>query len=168
MKLKIISIGIISLLCCLLISTSCAYAIGIGVNPTKIEAEIENYESIQKNITVSNPENIELGFHVYAENESIDWIKISDPKFSLQPNQKKEVTIFFTPHTKEIGEFNTKICIVTLKSDGGFNVGSGVRIPTHITIKKTVTPFYENPIIIALIITGLLVILICICRFKKS
>ncbi|CAD7769019.1 hypothetical protein FHEFKHOI_00485 [Candidatus Methanoperedenaceae archaeon GB50] len=168
MKLKILSIGIVSLLCCLLISTSCVYAIGIGVNPTKIEAEIENYESIQKNITVSNPENIGLEFHVYAENESIDWIKISDPKFSLQPNQKKEVTIFFTPHTEEVGEFNTKICIVTLKSDGGFNIGSGVKIPTHITIKKTTTLLPLDPIIIALIITGLLVILICISRFKKS
>ncbi len=168
MKLKTVGIGIVSLLCCLLISTSCVHGIGIGVNPAKIEVEMETGENVQRNITVSNPESAELGFQVYIENQSIDWIKISDPEFSLEPHQKKQITVQFTPTAGEVGEFNAKICVVALKPSGGFNVGSGVKIPVHITIEKSATLFYTNSLFIVLIISGLLIILLCIGRLRRS
>ena len=168
MKLKTVGIGIVSLLCCLLISASCVHCIGIGVNPAKMEVEMGTGENVWKNITVSNPESAELGFQVYIENRSIDWIKISDPEFSLEPHQKKQITVRFTPTAGEVGEFNAKICVVTLKSSGGFNIGSGVKIPVHITIEKSATPFYTNPLIIVLIISGLLITLIFVRRLRRS
>lgn len=168
MKLKTVGIVIMSLFCCLLISVSCVHGIGIGVNPAKMEVEMETGENVWKNITVSNPENAELGFQVYIENQSIDWIKISDPEFSLEPDQKKQITVQFTPTAGEVGEFNAKICVVTLKPSGGFNIGSGVKIPVHITIEKSATTFYTNPLIIVLIISGLLIILLCVRRLRRS
>ena len=168
MKLKTIGIGVVSLLCCLLISTSCVHGIGIGVNPAKMEFEMETGENVWKNITVSNPESAELGFQVYIENRSIDWIKISDQEFSLEPHQKKPITVQFAPTADEVGEFDAKICVVTLKPGDGFNVGSGVKIPVHLTIEKSATQFYTNPIIIVLIILGLLITLIFVRRFRRS
>ncbi|HIE30825.1 MAG TPA: hypothetical protein EYP67_00365 [Methanosarcinales archaeon] len=161
------TIGIVSLLCCALILTSCAYGMGVGASPAKMEVEIGNSEDVQKNITVSNPEDVEMGFQVYTENESIDWIQISDPTFSLESHQKKEVTIRFAPDADEVGEFDTKICVVALNSEGGFNIGSGVKIPTHITIKKAAVPFYTNRVIIILIIIGLFIILIGVGRLRR-
>ncbi|KAF5414539.1 MAG: hypothetical protein C5S48_08165 [Candidatus Methanogaster sp.] len=168
MKLKTVGILILSLFCCLLIFASCVYGIGIGVNPAKMEFEIGTGENVQKNITVSNPESAELGYQVYIENRSIDWIKISDPEFSLEPHQKKQITVQFTPTADEVGEFDAKICVVTLKPGGGFNIGSGVKIPVHITIEKSAIPFYTNHIIIVLIMSGLLIILLYVRRLRRS
>lgn len=168
MKLKTVGIVIMSLFCGLLISASCVHGIGIGVNPAKMEFEMETGQNVQRNITVSNPESAELGFQVYIENQSIDWIKISDLEFSLEPHQKKQITVQFTPTAGEVGEFDAKICVVTLKPSGGFNIGSGVKIPVHITIEKSATPFYTNPLIIVLIISGLLIILLCVRRLRRS
>ncbi|MEA3323778.1 MAG: hypothetical protein U9Q37_01380 [Euryarchaeota archaeon] len=168
MKLKTVGILIVSLFCCLLISVSCVHGIGIGVNPAKMEFEMGAGENVWKNITVSNPESAELGYQVYLENRSIDWIKISDPEFSLEPDQKKQITVQFTPTVGEVGEFDAKVCVVTLQPSGGFNIGSGVKIPVHITIGKSATPFYTNPIIIVLILSGLLIILLCVRRLRRS
>ena len=166
--MKTVGIVIMSLFCGLLISASCVHGIGIGVNPAKMEFEMETGQNVQRNITVSNPESAELGFQVYIENQSIDWIKISDLEFSLEPHQKKQITVQFTPTAGEVGEFDAKICVVTLKPSGGFNIGSGVKIPVHITIEKSATPFYTNPLIIVLIISGLLIILLCVRRLRRS
>ena len=168
MKLKTVGIVIVSLFFCLFISASCVHGIGIGVNPAKMEVEMGTGENVWKNITVSNPESAELGFQVYIENQSIDWIKISDQEFSLEPDQKKQITVQFAPTAGEVGGFDAKICVVTLKPSGGFNIGSGVKIPVHITIEKSETTFYTNPIIIVLIISGLLIILLCVRRLRRS
>jgi len=168
MKLKTVGIVIVSLLFCLLISVSCVHGIGIGVNPAKMEVEMGTGENVWKNITVSNPESAELGYQVYIENKSIDWIKISDPEFSLESDQKKQITVRFIPTAGEVGEFDAKICVVTLKPGGSFNIGSGVKIPVHITIEKSATPFYTNHIIIMLMLSGLPIILLFVRRFRRS
>ncbi len=161
------TIGIVSLVCYLLILAPCVYGLGIGVNPAKMDIVVGNSENVQKTLTVSNPEYVEMEFRVYNEDESIDWIQISDPTFSLEPHQTKEVTVRFAPTADEIGEFGTKICVVSLKSEGGFNMGSGVKIPTHITINKAAVPFYTNPAIIMFIISWLCIILICVDRLRR-
>ena len=167
MKMKSRTIGIVSLLCYVLILTPCVCGMGIGVNPAKMDVEVGNSEDVQKTITVSNPEDVEMEFRVYHEDESIDWIQISDPTFSLKAHQTKEVTVRFAPTVDEIWEFDTKICVVSLKSDGGFNMGSGVKIPTHISIEEEAVPFYTNPAIILLIISWLCIILICVNRLRR-
>ena len=161
------TIGITSLLCYLLILTPCVYGMGIGVNPAKMVVEVGNSENVQKTLTVSNPEDVEMEFRIYNEDESIDWIQISDPTFSLRAHQTKEVTVRFAPTADEIGEVDTKICVVSLKSRGDFNMGSGVKIPTHISIKEEAGPFYTNPAIIILIISWLCLILICVDRLRR-
>jgi len=160
MKLKIAGIGILSILCYIFIFTLCVSAIGIGVNPAKLELEIKNGENIQKNITISNPDNIDLVFHVYTDDEFNDWITIADPEFSLGPHQEKEVYIHFTPLTEEVGTFNTTIYAVSLNPDSNLNLGSGVKIPVNINLEKTTTSFYTNPVIIVLTIIALILIFV--------
>jgi hypothetical protein len=143
------------------------YGLGIGVTPATMDIVVGNSENVQKTITVSNPEDVAMEFWIYNEDESIDWIQISDPTFSLEPHQKKEVTVRFAPTADGRGEFNTKICVVSLKSEGGFNMGSGVKIPTHITINKAAVPLYTNPATIILIISWLCIILICVDRLRR-
>ncbi|MEA1908319.1 MAG: hypothetical protein U9N43_04735 [Euryarchaeota archaeon] len=140
---------------------------GIGVNPAKMDVEVGNSENVQRTITVSNPEDVEMKFRVYNEDESIDWIQISDPTFSLKAHQTKEVTVRFAPTANGIGDVDTKICVVSLKSEGDFNMGSGVKIPTHISIKEEAVPFYTNPAIIVLIISWLCIILIFANRLRR-
>ena len=160
MKFKIAEIGILSILCYIFIFTLCVSAIGIGVNPAKLELEIENGESIQKNITISNPDNIDLVFHIYTDDEFNDWITISDPDFSLGPYQEKEVSIHFTPLAEKVGRFNTTIYAVALNPDSNLNLGSGVKIPVNINLEKTTTSFYTNPVIIVLTIIALILIFV--------
>ena len=167
MKLKIAKVGILSILCYILIFTLCVSAIGIGVNPAKLELEIENGESIQKNITISNPDNIDLAFHVYTDDEFNDWITISDPDFSLGPYQEKEVYINFTPLAEKVGTLNTTIYAVALNPDSNLNLGSGVKIPVNINIEKATTSYYSNPVIIALILIALILIFISM-RYRRN
>ena len=167
MKFKIAGIGILSILCYILIFTLCVSAIGIGVNPAKLELEIENGESIQKNITISNPDNIDLAFHVYTDDEFNDWITISDPDFSLGPYQENEVYINFTPLTEEVGTFNTTIYAVAIDPDSNFNLGSGVKIPVNINLEKSTTSYYTNPVIIVLILIALILIVISM-RYRRN
>lgn len=165
--MKPTTIGIVSLLCYLLILTPCVYGMGIGVTPAKMAVEVGNNENVQKTITVSNPEDVEMEFRIYNEDESINWIQISDPTFSLKAHQTKEVTVRFAPTADEMGEVDTKICVVSLKSEGDFNMGSGVKIPTHISIKEETAPFYTNPASIVLIISWLCIILIGVDRLRR-
>ena len=167
MKSKISGIGIISILCYLFIFTSCACAIGIGVDPAKLEVEIESGGNTSKNITISNPENIEFEFHIYTDDEFTDWITISDPVFSLGPYQKKQVTIYFTPITDKSEKYNATIYAVAMDSKGSLNMGSGVKIPTYITINKAANSFYTNPIFIILTLFALVIILVSIAFLKK-
>lgn len=168
MKFKIAEIGILSILCYIFIFTLCVSAIGIGVNPAKLELEIENGESIQKNITISNPDNIDLLFHIYTDDEFNDWITISDPDFSLGPYQEKEVSIHFTPLAEKVGRFNTTIYAVALNPDSNLNLGSGVKIPVNINLEKATTSYYTNPAIIVLILIALILILISMRSRKNS
>jgi hypothetical protein len=168
MKFKIAEIGILSILCYIFIFTLCVSAIGIGVNPAKLELEIENGESIQKNITISNPDNIDLLFHIYTDDEFNDWITISDPDFSLGPYQEKEVSIHFTPLAEKVGRFNTTIYAVALNPDSNLNLGSGVKIPININLEKATTSYYTNPAIIVLILIALILIFISMRSRKNS
>jgi len=168
MKSKTSGIEIIIILCYLFIFTSCAHAIGIGVDPAKLEIEIVSGEKISKNITISNPENIEFEFNIYTDDEFTDWITISNPVFSLGPYQKKQVTIYFTPITDKSKKYNATIYAVALDSKGSFNMGSGVKIPTYITIDKATNSFYTNPIFITLTLFALVIILISIAFLRKS
>ncbi|MEA3293646.1 MAG: hypothetical protein U9P81_01540 [Euryarchaeota archaeon] len=165
---KISGIGIISILCYLLILTSCVCAIGIGVDPAKLEVEIESGGNTSENITISNPENIEFGFHIYTDDEFTDWITISDPVFSLGPYQKKQVTIYFTPITDKSEKYNATIYAVALDSTSNINIGSGVKIPTYITINKAANSFYTNPVFIILTLVALVIILVSIAFLRKS
>jgi len=167
MKIKIAGIGILSILCYLFIFTLCVSAIGIGVNPAKLEIEIENGEDIQKNITISNPDNIDLAFHIYTDDEFNDWITIADPNFSLGPYQEKEVYIHFTPLTEEVGTFNTTIYAVALNPNSNLKLGSGVKIPVNINLEKTKTPYFTNPVIIVLILIALILIFISM-RYRRN
>jgi len=160
MKFKIAEIGILSILCYIFIFTLCVSAIGIGVNPAKLELEIENGESIHKNITISNPDNIDLAFHIYTDDEFNEWITITDPDFSLGPYQKKEVDIHFTPLTEKVGTFNTTIYAIALNPNSNVNLGSGVKIPVNINLEKATTSFYTNPVIIVLILIAFILIFI--------
>ncbi len=167
MKFKIAGIGILSILCYIFIFTLCVSAIGIGVNPAKLELEIENGESIQKNITISNPDNIDLVFHIYTDDEFNDWITIADPNFSLGPYQEKDVYIHFTPLTEKVGTFNTTIYAVALNPNSNLKLGSGVKIPVNINLEKATTSFYTNPVIIVLILIALVLIYLSM-RYRRN
>ena len=159
---------IVSAVCFVIFFTSCVHAAGIGVNPVKLDVSIQNNEHVQKNITISNPENIELDFKVYTENEFDNVMTISDPEFSLGPYDEKQVTITFTPGADKEGNFSTKIFVVALESGGSHNLGSGVKIPTQITIQKTTTPYYTDPKIIVLITSGLLILFLGMILLMKK
>ncbi|MCG7850850.1 MAG: hypothetical protein MIO93_16955 [ANME-2 cluster archaeon] len=167
MKFKIAGIGIVSILCYISIFTLCVSAIGIGVNPAKLELEIENGESIQKNITISNPDNIEFAFHIYTDDEFNNWITIADPDFSLGPYQEKEIYIHFTPLTEKVGTFNTTIYAVALNPNNNLNLGSGVKIPVNINLKKPTTSYYTNPVFIVFILIPLILIFLYM-RYRRN
>ena len=168
MKFRIAGIGILSILCYIFIFTLCVSAIGIGVNPAKLDLEIENGESIQKNITISNPDNIDLAFHIYTDDEFNDWITIAEPNFSLGAYQEKEVYIHFAPLTEEVGTFNTTIYAVALNPNSNLNLGSGVKIPVNINLKKATTSYYTNPVISVLILITLILIFISMRNRRNS
>ena len=168
MKFKIVEIGILSIICYTFIFTVCVSAIGIGVNPAKLELEIENGDTIYQNITVSNPDNIELVFHIYTDDEFNEWITIADPNFSLGPYQEKEVGIYFTPLTEKAGTFNTTIFAVALNPDSNINLGSGVKIPVTVYLKKSMNSYYTNPITIVLILIASILIFVYMRRRRNS
>ena len=168
MKFKITGIGILSILCYISIFTLCVSAIGIGINPAKLEIEIENGESIQKNITISNPDSIDLVFHVYTDDEFNNWITMDDPDFSLGPYQEKEVYIYFKPLTEKVGTLNTTIYAVALNPNSNLKLGSGVKIPVNINIEKATTSYYTNSVIIVVILITIVIASILFFPYIRS
>jgi P pilus assembly chaperone PapD len=162
MKSKVVVIGI---LCYLLIFTTSACAIGVGVHPAKIEFKIEDWKNVQKNITVSNPEDIDLTFKVYAENEFKERVNISESLFSLKPQQTKQVNILFMPAADDAKELILKIYVLAMESDGGSNIGSGVKIPVRITKMNESKDIYS--LMFVAIIIGLLIVFVSIRRLRK-
>jgi len=167
MKFKIAGIGIVSILCYIFIFTLCVSAIGIGASPAKLELEIENGESIQKNITISNPDNADLVFHIYTDDEYNDWITITNTDFSLGPYQEKEIYIHFTPLTEKVGIFNATIYAVALNPDSNLKLGSGVKIPVNINLNKSTISYHTNPAIIGLILS-MLILIFLFRRYQRN
>lgn len=129
MKIKIIILTLIEL----------SFAVNVGavslkVAPSSIRVEAISGKTGQSSITIENPGSAVALFEVYTDDFS-DWVVINPSSFTLNPGEKKEVSIYTA--SKEEGVYGTLLSVVSKPlSDREFKANAGVKVPIEIKVSR--------------------------------
>lgn len=134
------------------LSPALVLASGVGVSPSELEFEARSPGSI-RTLFVINTGDEESHYRVYAEGEYEDWFEISPEEFLLAPGQSMEVEIALSPPFAASGEHTANICVVSFEPSLGLQIGTGVKVPAHISI-------LGPPLLMVIGIAGALAVLV--------
>lgn len=143
----------------ILIFPTYSIAAGIQVSPASLNLILEESSSISQTINVVNPTADVQIFEIFADNFT-DSIKPNLSSFTLESGEKKSVEIAVNTKNLKLESgtiLNTNISVVSkpLTSEK-FTMGTGVKIPTTITIKektpRQTIPYLPEAISLILII----------------
>ena len=116
----------------LLFSFSSVFAIGIGVNPSFLNLDLETNQPKKTKILVYNISQGPGVFQVYPD-ELVEWIKVEPNNFRLEAGEVKEVKI--TILTKEKGIKITNLSVLATPLDRqSFGAHSGIKIPLKLNV----------------------------------
>ena len=106
---------------------------GVGIAPGKLHFESNTQGSMQS-LYVINTGTQRSNYEVFAEGEYASWFQIEPVNFALEPDQHKEVKISVSHPANAIGEHATRIYVTAFARSDGDQVGTGVKVPTRISI----------------------------------
>jgi len=108
---------------------------GVGIAPGKLNFESGPQGSTQS-LFVINTGTQRSNYEIFAEGEYVDWFQIHPVEFALEPNQNREVIISVTHPANAVGDHATRIYVTAFAQSAEDQVGTGVKVPTHISIKS--------------------------------
>jgi hypothetical protein len=133
LKASIVMLPIIGLLLC----TSSALALGVGVAPGKMEFQVRPGSTEVQTLYVINQSDQESEFQVYVEGKNKNWFEITPSQFILKAKETKGVEIAVAPPLITIpGDHDFSMCILCLASEPDLRMGAGVKVPTHVQITE--------------------------------
>jgi hypothetical protein len=131
LKALVVMLSIIGLLLC----TSSALALGVGVAPGKMEFKVRPGGSEVQTLYVINQSDQESEFQVYVEGKNKNWFDITPSRFTLKANETRGVEITVAPPLLTIpGDRDFSTCILCLAPETDLRIGAGVKVPTHVQI----------------------------------
>jgi P pilus assembly chaperone PapD len=145
-RAMIVALPVIGLLLC----SSVALGLGIGVAPGKMEFSLQPGDTEAQTLHVINHADQESEFHVYVEGVSEEWLVITPGEFVLNAQETKSVEIMAAPPltTKPEG-YDFLVCVVSIPPNSELSIGAGVKVPVTVTVNgKTVVTgqVAESPI----------------------
>ncbi|GAI74505.1 unnamed protein product, partial [marine sediment metagenome] len=133
LKASIVVLLIVGLLLC----TSSALALSIGVAPGKMEFSLHPGDTEVQTLHVINQETQKSEFQVYAEGGNEEWFKITPDEFALNAQEAKGVEIAVAPPLMITpGDHDLSICVVSVLPGSDLCIGAGVKVPTHVQITE--------------------------------
>ena len=122
----------------LLLFSSSALAVGVGVTPGKMEFSLYPGGTQAQTLSVINPSDEESKFVVYVEGEHEEWFRITPGEFTLGPQETRAVEVAVSPPlstfiTTEHHDFS--VCVVSLAPGEDLNLGAGARVAAHVQLR---------------------------------
>ena len=147
----------------LLLFTSSAAAVGIGVTPGRMEFSIRPGGTEMKTLHVINQANQKSEFQVYVEGENGAWFTIIPGEFTLNAQETRSVEILVAPPlTTAPEEHDFSICITSVPPSSDLSIGAGIKVPTHVQITElpvmAIQWWIASVVILAIVAIGLLVL----------
>ena len=119
----------------LLLGTSSALALGVGVAPGKMEFKVRPGGSEVQTLYVINQSDQETEFQVYVEGKNKNWFEITPSQFTLKAKETRGVEIAVAPPLITIpGDHDFSMCVLCLASEPDLRMGAGVKVPAHVQI----------------------------------
>jgi len=119
----------------LLLATPTVAAVGIGVNPAKMEFDVCAGESITKTLYVINTGDVGASYEVYADES---YLAVKPEEFQLSPGEIQAVSVIVSiPENADIEGHTTTISVVTSNPPSDLTMDAGVKIPVSITVKTS-------------------------------
>ena len=131
-KLRVLPLLIILL--GLLLFPSGAAASGIGITPGSLKLEAYPLMKTSESVVVINTSGEEGLCQVYVEGEVGEWFSVSPGEFVLKPGGSRVVEIAVTPPLGARGDYEAKVCAVSLVSASELKVGCGVKVPLQVLV----------------------------------
>ena len=112
-----------------------ALAISIGVTPGKIVFNMKPGSTLLQTLQVINQDNQTADFEVYVKGNNNGWFTVSPGKFTLDGHGQQNVTIEAAPPmTARSGEFDLRVCVISLSPDSELRIGAGVKVPVQLQV----------------------------------
>ena len=112
-----------------------AAAVGVAVNPARLEVFGRSGQERVETILVSNPARDVAIFEIYPD-EFEAMIRIAPASFVLESGDQKKVTIKIAGTAA--GRFETLVSVIARPlSESAFNAASGIKIPLSIEVAPT-------------------------------
>lgn len=118
----------------LLLFPSGAAALGIGITPGSLRLEAYPLMKTSESVVVTNTSGEEGVCQVYVEGEVGEWFSVSPEEFVLEPGGSQVVEIAVTPPLGARGDYEAKLCAVSLVSASELKVGCGVKVPLQVLV----------------------------------
>ncbi len=132
-----IVIGLLLTLIFISFSVAQVMASGVGFSPGRLEFD-DNSKGMPTTLYVLNTGEETSNYRVYAEAQYEGWFVISPTEFSLDTSEHKPITISLSASDVPLGEHNAKICVVAFADTIDAKVGTGAKVPVHITITSPI------------------------------
>ncbi|WP_321430974.1 hypothetical protein [uncultured Methanolobus sp.] len=113
-----------------------ATAIGVGVAPANFTFEAHVGITNQQSLFVINDGEGIAEYRVYVDDQYVDWFTISPNNFTLEPGEHNEVTIGVKAPLSASGDYDLKAYVIASTPSSNFEVGSGIKIPVHLTVSN--------------------------------
>lgn|SRR3989338_7846747 len=108
-------------------------AVGIGLSPSSITAEVRVDRTHEQTIIVQNISGKPAVFELFSDDFET-WFSFSESNFALDVNGIKEVLVKIDPDLA--GEYETNISVVSFLSETKtVNTGSGIKIPVKLSVR---------------------------------
>jgi len=125
------------LLAGLLLFSSPASALGIGVSPGKMEFSTRPGGTEVQTLHVINQSDRESKFQVYVEGEGAEWFEITPDEFTLGPKGVKDVAIELAPPLNTDPEdYDLFVCVASVSPGSNLRIGAGIKVPAHVDIQE--------------------------------
>ncbi len=106
---------------------------GVGIAPGKLHFE-DTQQGLTQLLHVINTGTQRSSYEIFTEGDYHDWFHIQPSKFTLEPKQNKEVIITANYPADTTSEHTTRISVTAFAQSADDQVGTGVKIPTQISI----------------------------------
>ena len=121
-----------------LLITSVALASGVGFTPGKLEMDSTS-EGMSATLYVINTGKQTANYIVYADEPNAGWFEISPSEFPLGPSENMPIKISLSPTEVPLGEHHAKIYVVAFADTMDARVGTGAKVPVHITLTSPIS-----------------------------
>lgn len=128
-----------------------AHAAGIGVSVEKIEIRAWDFFPTGATFSIQNPNSYHAAFRLTSEGTGSGWIKFSDSRVVLAPNESREITVKVS--ARRGGEFEPVMLIEETPLEGNsLNIGSGIRLPVKIQSRALTGPLLAATLTLLLVV----------------